>query len=246
MASGTLIWWMCTSVRPSANADELGGHPHARVGVRPHQPFRGAYLVVNGMGRELAAVGVVDHDRLEDAAGPRIDGDAFARCADAGRSPEVGQVIGIDHAGEHEFPGRIEDATEAQLWHRCIGHGDSPFARRRSVFWSGAQVRIQLVEAVVPHPAVLIDPVQGAVECLRLEVAGPELRILAARDEPAALEHLEVFGHRGQRHVEGGSQLVDRGVAPGQAAHDGAPGRVGQRGEGRIEALCSPRGHLTT
>ena len=76
-----------------------------------------------------------------------------------------------------------------------------------------------------------------------LEVARPELRVPAPRDQPAALENLEVLGHRRQRHVEGRGQLVDCGVAPGQAAHDGPPRRVGQGGEGRIETLGGLRGH---
>ena len=38
-------------------------------------------------------------------------------------------------------------------------------------------------------------------------------------------------------------QLVDRGVAPGQPAHDGPPGRVGQRSERRIEALGGACAH---
>jgi hypothetical protein len=37
------------------------------------------------------------------------------------------------------------------------------------------QVRVELVEAFLPDPPVLLYPADGRVECLGLVVAGPEL-----------------------------------------------------------------------
>ena len=70
-ASGTWTWWMRTSVRSGPDLDELGGRPASRVRLGPRQQLGWPHLVVDGTGRVLAAVGVVDHHGVEHAARSR-------------------------------------------------------------------------------------------------------------------------------------------------------------------------------
>src|SRR3954454_21709064 len=58
----------------------------------------------------------------------------------------------------------------------------------------GAEVVVELVEALRPQPPVRLDPVHGSVQGGPLEVAGAELRLRAPGDQPRALEHLEMLG----------------------------------------------------
>src|SRR6266852_6999589 len=63
------------------------------------------------------------------------------------------------------------------------------------------EVAFELVEAFFPVAPVVLDPVGDVLEGIRLEPAGPPLRLAAALDEARALEDLEVLGHRGKAHV---------------------------------------------
>jgi hypothetical protein len=74
-------------------------------------------------------------------------------------------------------------------------------------------MRVELVEPLRPDPPVLLDPAHGRVECLSLEVAGPELGVPGARDEPGAFGHLEVLGDPRKGHLERRGQFVHGGVA---------------------------------
>src|SRR6202453_1090153 len=116
----------------------------------------------------------------------------------------------------------------------CSATGAPPSLRVRLQI---GQQHVELVEALVPHSPVRGDPVQRAIERAGLQVAGAELGVAPARDQAAALQHLEMLGDPRQRHGEGGGQLGHGGVALGQPAHDGAPGGVGQRGEGGVEGV---------
>ena len=57
----------------------------------------------------------------------------------------------------------------------------------------------------------------------------------AARDEPGALEELEVLADCRLADGEGGGELVHRRIAIAQAGQDRAPGRVGEGNEGGVE-----------
>src|SRR6476660_3833626 len=57
----------------------------------------------------------------------------------------------------------------------------------------GAEVVVELVEALGPQPPVGLDPVDRGVEGVPFQVAGPELGLPAAGDQPRALEHLQVL-----------------------------------------------------
>src|SRR5213594_3786262 len=99
------------------------------------------------------------------------------------------------------------------------------------------EVALQLVEALLPVAPVVLDPVGDVLERIRLEPAGPPLRLAAALDQARALEHLEVLGHRGQADVEGLGQFHDRGLARGEARHTRAPRLGRDRGHETGRAL---------
>src|SRR3954447_23671713 len=58
----------------------------------------------------------------------------------------------------------------------------------------GAEVVVELVEALGPQAPVGLDPVHGGVQDLPLQVAGAELRLPTSADQSRALEHLQVLG----------------------------------------------------
>src|SRR4051794_14588434 len=83
----------------------------------------------------------------------------------------------------------------------------------------GAEVVVELVEALGPQAPVRLDPVHGGIEGLPLQMAGAELRLPASRDQPRAFEHLQVLGDAREAQVERLGQLVDRRVADGEPRH---------------------------
>ena len=75
------------------------------------------------------------------------------------------------------------------------------------------------------------------VQRCRIELAGPPLRLAAARDQAGALQHLEMFGNSGRGHFEWRGELRDRCLARGEACKDRASGRVGESCEGCAEVI---------
>src|SRR5262245_20017977 len=65
------------------------------------------------------------------------------------------------------------------------------------------EVAVKPVEALLPVPAVALEPVVDLTQRSRLEAARTPLGLAAARDEAGALQDLEVLGDRRQGHVEG-------------------------------------------
>src|SRR5688572_15646870 len=99
------------------------------------------------------------------------------------------------------------------------------------------EVIVESFEALFPELAVALHPLGDLAERHRLQPARTRLRLAPARDQPGALQYLEVLGDRRQAHVEGRGQLVHGGLARGQAREDRASGRIGERGEGGVESF---------
>ena len=89
---------------------------------------------------------------------------------------------------------------------------------------------VELVEAFRPEPAVLLDPLDGSLERLWLEMAGSELCIAATRGEVGSAEHFElVLGHLGRSTLKQVTAValapappertVDNEVAGGQGSY---------------------------
>ena len=63
-------------------------------------------------------------------------------------------------------------------------------------------------------------------------------------EKPGPLEHGKMLGDRRKRHVERCGQFRDRGLAAGQALHDRAPGRIGERRKDGVQVLGQTLNHL--
>lgn len=94
---------------------------------------------------------------------------------------------------------------------------------------------VELVEAVVPHRALFVDPVDGRVEAFGFEATRSRLGFASTGDQAAEFEHLDVLRHRLQREIERLRQLVDGRLASGESLEDCAAGGVGERVERRIQ-----------
>jgi hypothetical protein len=91
-----------------------------------------------------------------------------------------------------------------------------------------AQVVVEAIEALLPVPTVLADPVGHVAQPFRLEAARSPLSLAPLLDEPGALENLEVFRDRRKAQVKWGCQLRDRRLPVGQSCQDGPASGIGQ------------------
>src|SRR5215510_11241309 len=76
-----------------------------------------------------------------------------------------------------------------------------------------AQVVVQTVEALLPVAAVALHPVGDLLERLRLQPAGPPLRLAPARDQSRVLQYPEVLRNCRKTHLERLGQLPNRGFS---------------------------------
>src|SRR6185369_2700248 len=95
----------------------------------------------------------------------------------------------------------------------------------------------QPIEAAFPEDAVALDPIGDLPQGLRLEPARPPLRMAAARDQPGALQHLEMLGDRGRADGERCRQLLHRGLARYEPRQDGPACGIREGREGGAEVI---------
>src|SRR6266508_2526000 len=106
------------------------------------------------------------------------------------------------------------------------------------------QALVEAVEASLPEPTVLLEPVDSFLHRRTPQPRGPKLRRAAARDQPRALEHLQVLGDRLDADREWLGQLVHSGLTLREARQDRAPRRIGERRERARELVdCHPLSH---
>src|SRR6187455_1130030 len=74
-----------------------------------------------------------------------------------------------------------------------------------------AEIVLQAVEPLLPKPAIILEPLIDRLQRLRLDLAGPPLRLAAARDQACTLQHLEMLGDGRAADVEWLGQLGHRG-----------------------------------
>src|SRR5206468_3492276 len=99
------------------------------------------------------------------------------------------------------------------------------------------QVVVQTIEPLLPDHAIALDPRVDLLERARLERRRPPLRLLAARHEARALEHLQVLADRGEAHVERLRDLGHRRATLRKTGEDRAPRRIGQGAEGEAQPV---------
>ena len=99
------------------------------------------------------------------------------------------------------------------------------------------QEHVEAAEAVLGDEAVTVDPGGQPLEGGWLEVNGSALGVPRAGDQAGELEDLDVFGDGLFGDGKGLGELVDGGVAAGEAGDDGAANRIGQSQEGAVERV---------
>jgi hypothetical protein len=69
------------------------------------------------------------------------------------------------------------------------------------------QVDLEPVEALLPKPTIIFEPVVDALESLNLQPARPPLRLAPARDKSGPLQYLEMFLDGREAHLARLGQL---------------------------------------
>src|SRR3546814_19995138 len=82
------------------------------------------------------------------------------------------------------------------------------------------EVALQAVEALLPELPIALQPAGGVLQRGRVEPAGAPLGLAAARDQPGALQHLEMLGDGGQADVAGPGPLRTRRLPPAHTPQD--------------------------
>ena len=97
-----------------------------------------------------------------------------------------------------------------------------------------AQVGVESVHPALPCPLARLHPVHCLVERVGLHPARSPLGLAAADDQAGSFEHLQVARDRGQAHREGLGELVDGGLALGEAGEEVLITRVFEASRERV------------
>ena len=97
------------------------------------------------------------------------------------------------------------------------------------------EVFSKCVEARLPEQPHLLEPGDGGVDRLRVDVAAMHAAIAFADEKSGIFEHAHMFRDRGQRHVKRFGQLADRVFAGRELRQHGAACGVGEGGECGVE-----------
>src|SRR5438552_3584264 len=100
------------------------------------------------------------------------------------------------------------------------------------------QIGIETIEALLPEPAVILEPIGGFLQWSGLKPARPPLLFAALGDHARLFEDLEMFRDRRQAHIERFCEFGDRGLAQGQPCQDRPPGGIGEGGKGGTETIA--------
>jgi hypothetical protein len=86
-----------------------------------------------------------------------------------------------------------------------------------------------LVEAFGPEFLITVEPLVGFFHRLGAQLAGDNAAGLVARHQAGIRQHVEMFHHRGQRHLERPGEVADRdGVGLAQPRQQRTPRRIGE------------------
>src|SRR6266511_3782440 len=97
------------------------------------------------------------------------------------------------------------------------------------------QVLVKPVVGLFPEPPVPLGPLGNLLERSRLQAGRPPLPLPAPRDEPGALQHLEVLRDRRQAHLERLRQLGDGSLPRRQSGEDRPARGIRERPEGAVQ-----------
>src|SRR5580704_3725379 len=98
-----------------------------------------------------------------------------------------------------------------------------------------SQQSVEPLEPALPELAVTLEPCRGVGQWLGFEAARPPLGVAAAGNQTGAFQHFQVLGDCRLRHRKRLGQLSYGSFSRGEPGQDGAAGRIGQGGEGRVQ-----------
>jgi hypothetical protein len=93
----------------------------------------------------------------------------------------------------------------------------------------------QLIELGFPESPIALHPFERGAHRGRRERGATHASTALDGRQPRGLQHADVLGDRGQRHVEAGRELADRAIAATKPRENVATRRVGEGVEGGIE-----------
>jgi hypothetical protein len=82
------------------------------------------------------------------------------------------------------------------------------------------------------------DPVGGGFHGCRVDPAAMNAAVFLAGQKAGVFQDAQMLGYGGKRHRKGVGEVGDRSLPEGQPRQDRPPGRVRERGEGRVETLA--------
>ena len=100
------------------------------------------------------------------------------------------------------------------------------------------QIFRQGIKLVLPESLIEANPLAGVLEWSGRKPAAVHAPVFFARQQMRPLQHAQMLGHGGQRHLERLRQLRHRGFPARQTGEDGAARGVGQGAKRDVE----PRG----
>lgn len=98
---------------------------------------------------------------------------------------------------------------------------------------------------MLPELPIVLEPGRSLLERLGLKPTRPPLGIAAALNQPAALEHAEVFRNRRETHFERRREVRHGGFAPSEAVQDRSTSGISESGERLAESIGHGAGYLT-
>ena len=133
---------------------------------------------------------------------------------------------------------RSEGVVILQLFQRFIGHLPFRFVRPRFFvrFCSSSSSASKRRKFSSQNSRYLSSHSLGLCERRGLEPARTPLGVAALPDETRAFEHLQVLGDCRLLTANGSASSVDPTLALGQPGENRAPGGIGERREGRVQA----------
>jgi hypothetical protein len=112
-----------------------------------------------------------------------------------------------------------------------------PAATLFLLFLYVSQIVVETIKTLRPKFLVVRHPIGDVLKRRGSDSARPPLRFTPARNLTGVFQYLEMPGNGGHAHRKGSREFRDRGLPTGKTRKDGAPGRVGESGEGGAKVV---------
>src|SRR6516162_1746975 len=245
-------WWNVISVRPSRSASVT-----VTTVSGPGVPCSSTQQCVNTSRSGGTISRYTPRRRCSVPAGERMRAEKAPPTRNSPRFSLKVKPSGQDHCASicGSVQARNTSSRGALKVRRMFSSRSAALFRTLASMWlllslQLAEVAVETAEAPLPVATVALGPLRHLAQRRRLQAAGPRLSAAPAAHESGALEHLQVLGDRRLAHGEGARQLHHTRLAGRQAREDGTARRIGERGEGVVEAplrrhFIKPFGYIT-